>query len=87
MRLSMSYIPCATSSKEKTGYIITFAQFEEGNLLSDTREDAEIGDKSDDHSIMPPLLIEEEMDETDSGDGSDDETTSTEMLEDIRDGS
>ena len=28
--LSVSYIPCATSSKEQTGDIITFAQFEEG---------------------------------------------------------
>ena len=30
----VSYTPCATSPKEKTGDIITFAQFEEGNLLS-----------------------------------------------------
>ena len=37
-----------------------FAQFEEGDLWSQTREDAEsddkIGDKSDDDSIMSPLL-------------------------------
>ena len=61
MRLSVSYIPCATSSKEQTGDIITSAQFEEGGLLSETREDAEIddesGDKSNDNSIMLPLLI------------------------------
>ena len=50
---SMLYIPCAASSKEQTGDIITFAQFEEGNLLSGTREDAESddesGDKTDDN--------------------------------------
>ena len=36
---------------------------------------------------MPPLLSEEEMDAMDSGDDSDDEPMSTEMLEDILDGS
>ena len=30
MRTAVSYILCATSSKEQTGDIITFAQFEEG---------------------------------------------------------
>ena len=33
-RLDVSYTPYATSSKEKTGYIIMFAHFEEGGLLS-----------------------------------------------------
>ena len=55
---AVSYIPCATYSKEQTGDIITFKQFEEGNLLSDTCEDTESGDKSDDDSIMTPLLSE-----------------------------
>ena len=45
---------------KKTGNIITFTQFEMGNLLSETREDSEsnekCGDESDDNSIMPPLL-------------------------------
>ena len=36
---------------------------------------------------MPPLLIKEEMDYMDSGNGSDDDIMSAEMLEDIRDGS
>ena len=36
---------------------------------------------------MPPLLSEEEIDVMDSGDESDDEPMSTEMLEDICDGS
>ena len=31
---AVSYIPYATSSKENIGNIITFVQFEEGNLLS-----------------------------------------------------
>ena len=42
----------ATSSKEQTGDVITFAQFEEGNTLNETRNDAEIGDESDNESIM-----------------------------------
>ena len=36
---------------------------------------------------MPPLINKEEMDAMDSGDESDDEPISTEMLEDILDGS
>ena len=34
MRPAVSCIPYATSSREKTGNIITFTNFEEGNLLS-----------------------------------------------------
>ena len=44
----VSYTPYAASSREKTGDIITFTQFEEGNLLSETREDEERGDEYDD---------------------------------------
>ena len=66
MRPSMAYTPCATSSREQNGDIITFTQFEEGNLSSETPNDAESGDKSDDDSIMPPLLSEEEIDAMDS---------------------
>ena len=40
----------------ETGDIITFALFEEGNLLSETRNDEESGYKSNDDQIMPPLL-------------------------------
>ena len=69
------------------GYIITFAQFEEDDLLSETRDDTERGKKSDDNSKMPPLISEEEMDAISSGDESDDETMFMEMLEDICDGS
>ena len=48
MGLYVSYIPCATSSKEQTNIIIMSAQFEEGALLSETCEDAESDDKSGD---------------------------------------
>ena len=37
MRPTVTYTPYATSSKEQTGDVITFAQFEEGDLLSETR--------------------------------------------------
>ena len=60
MRPSVTYTPYATSSKEQTGNIITFTQFEERDLVSETYEDAESNDESDgkpnDDSIMPPLL-------------------------------
>ena len=71
--------------REKNGGIITFTQFEEGDLLSETREDEEGSEESDDDSIIPPLISEEEMDAMDSGDEPDDEPISTQMLEDIRD--
>ena len=73
--------------KRKTGDIITFVQFEEGDLLYETCDNAEISVKSDDNLIMPPLISKEEMDAMDSVNESDDETMSTEMLEDIHDGS
>ena len=66
---AVSYTSYATSSREKTGNIITFTQFEEGilisetqNLLSETCDDTESSNKSDDNSTMPPLTSEEEMD-------------------------
>ena len=87
MRPSVTYTSCATYPREKTGDIITFTQFEEGNLLSENHNDTERGDKSDEDSIMPPLLSKEEMDAIYYGDESDHDPMSTEMLEDIRDGS
>ena len=47
MRLAVTYTPYATSLREKTDNVITFAQFEEGNILTETRNDAESGDESD----------------------------------------
>ena len=52
MHPTVTYTPYATSSKEQTCDVITFAQFEEGNLLSETRNDTESGDESDSESIM-----------------------------------
>ena len=80
----VTYTPCDTSSREQTGNIIMFAQFEEGNILTKTRNDAESGN---DDSIMPPLLSEEEMDDMDSGYDSYHDLISTDMLEYICDGS
>ena len=40
MHPSVTYTPCATSSREKTGNTFTFAQFEEGNILTGTHNDA-----------------------------------------------
>ena len=34
MRPTVMYTLYATSSKEQIGYVITFAQFEEGNLIT-----------------------------------------------------
>ena len=59
MLIAVTYTPYATSSKEKTDYVITLAHFEEDDLLSETRDDAESGDKSGENSIIPPLIIEE----------------------------
>ena len=52
MRLAVTYTPYATSSKEQTGDVITFAQFEEGDLLTETRNDTESGDESNSESII-----------------------------------
>ena len=52
MRRTVTYTPYATSSKEQTSNVITFAQFEEGNSLTETRNDTESVDKSDSKSIM-----------------------------------
>ena len=42
---AVTYTLYATSSKEQAGDVITFAQFEEGGLLSETRNDTESGDE------------------------------------------
>ena len=81
---AVTYTPYGTSSREQTGDIITFAQFEEGNILTETRNDAERGNESDNKSIM---MSGKDMDAINSGDESDHDLISTEMLEDICDGS
>ena len=40
MRPEVTYTTCATSSREQTGNIIMFSQFEEGNILTKTRNNA-----------------------------------------------
>ena len=47
MRPTVTYTPYATSSKEQTGDVITFAQFEEENLLNETCNDTERDEASD----------------------------------------
>ena len=49
IRLAVTYTPYDTSSREQTGNIITFTHFEQGNLLSETRDNAKIGDESNDN--------------------------------------
>ena len=65
---SVSYIPYATSSRGENGDIITFTQFEERNLLSETCDDTESGNKYDDNSTLAPLISDEEMNVISSGD-------------------
>ena len=43
MRPAVTYTPYAMSSREQTGDVITFTQFEKGNILTDTHNDAERG--------------------------------------------
>ena len=63
MRPEVMYTPNATSLREQTGDVITFTQFEEGNILNETRNDAESDDESDNESIM---MIEHDMENLDS---------------------
>ena len=83
MRPAVTYTPYATSSKEQTGDVITFTQFEEGNLLSETRNDTESGDEYDSESIM---MSERDMENIDETERFDDDLISTETLHDICDG-
>ena len=48
MRPAATYKNCATSLRKKTSDIITFAQFEEGSILTKTRNNAESGTESND---------------------------------------
>ena len=83
MRPAVTYTPYATSSKEQTGDVITLAQFEEGDLLSETRNDTESGDESDSESIM---MSEKDMEKINETEKFNDDIISTETLHDIRDG-
>ena len=82
MRPEVTYTLYATSSKEQTGDVITFAQFEEGNLLTETRNDAEICNESDSESL---LMNKQDMENLDENEKSNHDLITTETLEDIRD--
>ena len=84
IRPEVTYTQYTTSLKEQTGDIITLAQFDEGNILNETRNDTESGDESDNESIM---MSEQDIENINSSDESDHDLISTEMLEDICDGS
>ena len=83
MRPAVTYTPYATSSKEQTGNVISFGQFEEEDLLSETCSDTEIGDESDSKSVM---MSEKDMENLDGKEKFYDNLISTETLHDIRDG-
>ena len=83
MRPTVTYTPYATSSKEQTGDVITFAQFEEGNLISETRNDTESDDESDSKSIM---MSKKDMENLDGKEKFDENLITMETLYDIRDG-
>ena len=59
LRPSVTYTRCDASLREQTGDIITFAHFEEGNILPKNLNNAERGYESNEYSIIPPLLSEE----------------------------
>ena len=80
--MAVTYTPYATSSKEQTGDVITFTQFEEWNLLIETRNDKESGDESNSKSIM---MSEQDMENLDEKEKFDGDLISTETLHDIRD--
>ena len=82
---SMTYTSCAISSKGTNWGYTNVRTVWRGGFIIWNRNDAEIGDKYDDNSIMPPVLREKEIDATDSGDESIYYPMSTEMLKYIRD--
>ena len=83
MRLTVTCTPYTTSSKEQTVDVITFAQFEEGNLITETCKDTESGDESDSESIM---ISTQDMNNLDEKEMFDDDLISLETLHDIHDG-
>ena len=82
MHPAVTYTQYVTSSKEQTGNLITFTQFEEGNLISETRNETESGDKYDSKSITMSGKDMKILNETEK---LDDDLISTETLHDMRD--
>ena len=83
MRPAVTYTPYATYSKEQTGDVITFAQFDEGNSISEICNDTESDEESDSESIM---MSEKDMENLDGKEKFDDKHISMETLHDISDG-
>ena len=77
---SVVYTPYYISTKKQNDNIITFTQFEEGNILTKICNDEESGEAS-----VPPLLSKEEIDAMDYGDESDHDLIYTEIFKTIRD--
>ena len=77
MSPAVTYTPYATSSKEQHGDVIMFAQFEEGNILTETRNDTESGDESNSESLM---MNKQDMENVNSNEISDHDLIYTETL-------
>ena len=63
MRPAVTYTPYGVSSREQSGDIITFTQFEEGNTLTKTCQNEESGEESDSGSIMMSKQDMENLDD------------------------
>ena len=74
MRPAVTYTLYAMSLKEQTGDVITFTQFDEENILTETCNNAESGDESDNESI---IMSEQDMENLNSGDESNHDLIST----------
>ena len=59
-----------TSLNEQTGDVIAFAQFEEGGILTETRNDKESGDESDSKSLMMNEQDVENLNEKEKSDNN-----------------
>ena len=77
MHPEVTYTIYVTSLKEQNGDVIMFAQFEEGDILTENRNDAESGDESDNESIM---MSEQDMENINSGNESDRDIISTNVF-------
>ena len=84
MRPAVTYTTYATSLKEQTGDVITFTQFQKGNILTEARNDTESCDESDSESLM---MNEQDMKNIDSNEEYNHNLISMEMLEGICGGS
>ena len=79
---AIMYTPYGTSLREQAGNITMFTQFEKGNILTKTRNDAESSDEYDNESIM---ISKQYMITMNSGDESNHDIISIEMLLNICD--